>query len=100
MPSRKVKLIFRGSFLGYVTAGLRAIFSALGRWPIRVWVVGTVAIAIGVAGFLMVLPTPIVNAAPESNPPLDCISCHAKVLNWSGKLSEKDMYHYDRGSRK
>ncbi len=86
MPSRKVKLIFRGSFLGYVTAGLRAIFSALGRWPIRVWVVGTIAIAIGVAGFLMVLPTPIVNAQPESGNGLDCLNCHIKTLDGHDKL--------------
>ncbi len=86
MPSRKVKLIFRRSFLGYVTAGLRAIFSALGRWPIRVWVVGTIAIAIGVAGFLMVLPTPIVNAQPESGNGLDCLNCHLKTLDGHDKL--------------
>ncbi len=82
----KGKAIFRRRFLGYVTVGLRRSISALVRWPTRVWVVGTIAIAIGVAGFLMVLPTPTVNAAPESNPPLDCISCHARTLKFHDKL--------------
>ncbi len=92
---RKDKSISRRSFLGYTTVGTGAIVSAMVSW-----LVGTTVIVIAVAGFLTMPQTQTVNAAPESNPPLDCISCHAKVLNWSGKLREKDMYHYDTGSRK
>lgn len=40
---------------------------------------GTIVIVIVVAGFLMVLQTPTVTAAPESNAPLDCLSCHPNI---------------------
>ncbi len=50
------------------------------------WFVGTTVIVIGVAGFLTVPQTPTVNAAPESNQPLDCLSCHTKNLEFHNKL--------------
>jgi len=49
-------------------------------------VVGTIVIVIMVAGFLTVPPTLTVNAAPESDTPLDCLSCHTKVLKGHDKL--------------
>ncbi len=56
------------------------------RWPIQIWPVGTIVIVIGVASFLMVLLTLTVNAAPESDATLDCLSCHTKVLKGHDKL--------------
>ncbi len=49
-------------------------------WPIKVWPLGGIAIVIVVVGFLAVLQTAIVNAAPDSELPLDCLSCHTRVL--------------------
>jgi len=54
-------------------------------WPIKVWLAGTIVIA--VASFLTVPLTPTVNAAPdESKPPLDCLRCHTRVLKGHDKL--------------
>ncbi len=72
--------------MGHVTVGLRSIASALVSRPIRLWVVGTIAIIIVVAGFLAVPQTLTVNAAPESTPPSDCKSCHTKTLKFHDKL--------------
>ena len=63
------------------SAGTGAIISTLARW-----LVGMIVIVIVVASFLTVLPTLTVNAAPESNRPLDCISCHTKTLKGHDKL--------------
>ena len=56
-------------------------------WPIKVWLVGITVIVMVVAGFLMVAQTSVANAAPdESKPPLDCLSCHTKILKGHDKL--------------
>ncbi len=73
-------------FLGCINIGLRAMISALVRWPVRIWFVGTIVIAIVVAGFLVLPQTPTLKAAPEPNPPQDCISCHPKALEFHDKL--------------
>ncbi len=83
---RKDKPISRRRFLVSTAVGLGTIILALGKWPVGVWLVGTVVIVIMVAGFLLVPPTPTVNAAPESDKPLDCLSCHTKVLKFHDKL--------------
>ena len=70
----KDKPIARRRFLGYATAGLGAIISALGRRPVRICLVGTIVIVIGVAGFLMVPQTPSANA----DSPQLCAQCHQK----------------------
>ena len=58
------------------------------RQPRQVWLVGAVVIAIVVAGFLVVLSTAPVSAAPEEKAPLDCLSCHTRVLKGHDKLGE------------
>ena len=72
--------------LGWATVGLWAVISALVRYPIRVWLVGTIVIVIGVAGILVLPQTLTVNAATESNPPQNCISCHPRTLKGHDKL--------------
>jgi len=47
---------------------------------------GAIVVVIVLAGFLMVPLTPTINAAPESKPPLDCLSCHPKKLEFHDKL--------------
>ncbi len=47
---------------------------------------GAIVIVIVLAGLLTVPLTATVNAAPESKPPLDCLSCHPKKLEFHDKL--------------
>ena len=63
-----------------------AIISALGGCPIRSWLIGAILVIIGMAAFLMVLPTLPVSAAPEEKASLDCLSCHTRVLVGHDKL--------------
>lgn len=58
------------------------------RWSIRGWLVAAVVIASVVAGFLVVSLTPAVKAAPEEQAPLECLSCHTRVLKGHDKLGE------------
>ncbi len=85
-PARRDKPTSRRRFLSYATVGLGAIISAVVRRPVQICLVSTVVIVIGVAGFLMMLQTLTVNAAPEPAPPLDCMSCHTKNLEFHDKL--------------
>lgn len=78
--------ISRRRFLDYATMRLGAVISALVRWPVRVWLVGTIVIVVVVTGFLAVAQVSPVNAAPEPEFPLDCLRCHTRVLKGHDKL--------------
>lgn len=65
------------------SAGTGAIISALVSW-----LVGAVVLVIVVAGFLALLPTAPVSAAPEEQAPLECLSCHTRALKGHDKLGE------------
>ncbi len=53
--------------------------------PVRVWLLGSLGILL-VAGFLWLLPTVAVKAAPSTEPPLNCLSCHSTTLKTHDKL--------------
>ncbi len=56
------------------------------RWPIQVWLAGGMVIVIVVGGFLALPQTLTVGAEPESDAPLDCLSCHTRGLKSHDKL--------------
>ncbi len=80
------KRISKRGFYGYVTLGLRFIASTLVRQPMWIWVVGGIVIVTMVVCFLTGLQTSPVDAVSELNPPLDCLSCHTKILKGHDKL--------------
>ncbi|MBM2824551.1 MAG: hypothetical protein HW402_215 [Dehalococcoidales bacterium] len=54
--------------------------------PVRVWLIGSLGIILLVAGFLGLLPTIMVKAAPATEPPLNCQGCHSTILKTHDKL--------------
>ncbi len=54
----------------------------------QVWLAGAIVLVIVAAGFLVVLLTPAVSAATEEKAPLECLSCHTRVLKGHDKLGE------------
>ena len=73
--------------MGCDTVGLRAITSALGRCPIRIWHVATIVIVIMIAGFLMIPQALTVNADDgQDSASEDCLSCHTKKLEFHDGL--------------
>lgn len=82
---RMRKALSRSQFIKS-SAGAGAIILATIRWSIKVWFVTGIVIVIVVIGFLMASQKPTVNAATESEAPLDCLSCHTKTLKGHDKL--------------
>ena len=78
------KSVSKKRFSGYITAGARVFIAHRLRPLVRVWAISVMVIL--VTGILTLLSISTADAADESSPPLDCLSCHTKTLEGHDKL--------------
>lgn len=86
---RKDKECSGRSFLSYVNIKLKTIVSGPHRRPIKYWLCGIVLVVLATV-FLLGQNTNHAGAAPQSDPLLECSSCHTKILVGHDKLGPGD----------
>ncbi len=68
------------------STSIRATISTLRKWPLRTSLIVAIFIPVVIIALLILLPIPKVKAAPESNPPLNCLGCHTQKLEFHDTL--------------
>lgn len=84
--ARKGVLVFRKRFSDDAVQVLETFASVPDGRFLQICLVGAIVIVITLTGFLFLPHAATANAAPEPDAPLDCLSCHVRVLKAHDKL--------------
>lgn len=56
------------------------------RWPVGLWPIWGIVLAMAITVFLLVVQSATVSASSESTTPLDCLKCHQQPLTFHDQL--------------